>query len=109
MDEGLVPEVLKHDRMGHEMGGIAAVYSQVTPRMQADLKDALTVLWEDALSQRVRLNSHSPVPILDRLLTPLREQDEPQGEETIEVVSQKSPRNTDQAAIPLRPRRRLTA
>src|SRR5690606_25380413 len=32
MIEGRVPEVLQHERPGHEMGGIGAVLSQVTPR-----------------------------------------------------------------------------
>jgi len=41
MDEDGIPEVLKTERMGHEMPGMHGVYGHVSPAMRADLKAAL--------------------------------------------------------------------
>jgi hypothetical protein len=50
MDEDRIPEVLKTERMGHEMPGMHGVYGHVSPAMRTDLKAALQARWElDAL------------------------------------------------------------
>ncbi|GIG68505.1 hypothetical protein Pen01_48000 [Phytomonospora endophytica] len=41
-----LPEVLKHDRMGHQMRGVAAVYSHVTPAMRHQVRTRLQDHWE---------------------------------------------------------------
>lgn len=71
MAELRIPEVLSHDRLGHEMPGIAGVYSHPTPAMQAELMAALAVCWEKSLGDRLALCPRSPVPVLDRLLSEL--------------------------------------
>lgn len=68
MAELRTPEVLSHERLGHEMGGIAGVYSHVTPAMRAELAEHLTARWLDALDARIKMCPRSPVPALDELL-----------------------------------------
>jgi hypothetical protein len=68
MDEDRVPEVLKTERMGHEMPGMHGVYGHVSPAMRADLKATLQARWEESLRQRAQLCPHSIVPTLDGLL-----------------------------------------
>jgi hypothetical protein len=63
-----VPEVLQHDRLGHDMDGIKAVYSHVSPAMRTHLKAALQRRWEDSLTRRAAIDPQSPVPQLDELL-----------------------------------------
>ena len=72
MDEDGIPEVLKAERMGHEMPGMHSVYGHVSPTMRADLNTALQERWEGSLRERVRLNPHSIVPVLDALLADYR-------------------------------------
>jgi len=72
MDEDGIPEVLKAERMGHEMPGMHGVYGHVSPVMRADLKAALQERWEGSLRERARLNPHSIVPVLDALLADYR-------------------------------------
>ena len=62
MDEDGIPEVLKTERMGHEM-----------PGMRADLKAALQARWADSLRERTRLCPRSIVPTLDVLLAAYRQ------------------------------------
>jgi hypothetical protein len=69
MDEDGIPEVLKTERMGHELPGMHGVYGHVSDAMRAELKDALQARWENALRDRARLNPRSVVAVLDRLLT----------------------------------------
>lgn len=45
LDEQAHSEIAKHDRMGHRMKGIAAVYSHVTPAMRHDLRTRLQQHW----------------------------------------------------------------
>ena len=45
LDELDLPEVLKHERMGHRMRGIAAVYSHVTPTMRTHTRQRLQTHW----------------------------------------------------------------
>lgn len=96
MDDDGIPEVLMHERLGHDLEGIRGVYSHVSPDARQRLCDALTARWEQSLRQRATLHPHSPVPLLDDLLRPLRE-----GENGI-PCSQTAPE-----VAPLRPRRRL--
>lgn len=63
-----IHEVMSHDRLGHEMPGIAGVYSHPTPAMRAELLDALARVWGESLDTRLALNPRSPVAVLDALL-----------------------------------------
>jgi hypothetical protein len=72
MDEDGIPEVLKTERMGHEMTGMHGVYGHVSPAMRADLKAALQERWEASLRERARLSVRSMVPTLDDLLAAYR-------------------------------------
>jgi hypothetical protein len=72
MDEDGIPEVLKTERMGHEMPGMHGVYGHVSPGMRTDLKAALQQRWESSLRERVRLSPRSAIPALDALLTAQR-------------------------------------
>ncbi|SEG92209.1 Phage integrase family protein [Thermomonospora echinospora] len=69
MTEDRIPEILAHERLGHEMGGIAARYTHVTDAMRAELIEALTQRWNSALDARLRMHPHSPVAVLEELLT----------------------------------------
>jgi hypothetical protein len=73
MDEDGIPEVLKTERMGHEMPGMHGVYGHVSPAMRATLKAALQARWEDSLRERARLCPRSIVPTLDALLAAYRQ------------------------------------
>ena len=68
MIELRTPEVLSHARLGHEMPGIAGVYSHPTPPMVAELMDGLTACWERSLDERLAMCASSPVAVLDCLL-----------------------------------------
>lgn len=68
MVEDRIPEILSHERLGHELGGVGARYTHVTDSMRAELMDALTERWNNALDARMRLEPHSPVVVLDELL-----------------------------------------
>ncbi|TDC47094.1 LacI family transcriptional regulator [Jiangella ureilytica] len=68
MAELRTPEILSHERLGHELGGIGGRYSHVSPAMVDDLMRGLTDRWNDALDARLALGSTSPVGALDRLL-----------------------------------------
>ena len=57
------------ERLGHGDGSVQARYSHVTPSMRRQLMDGLTQLWEASLEARAAMNPHSPVAVLDRLLT----------------------------------------
>lgn len=69
MDEDGIPDVLKTERMGHELPGMHGVYGHVSPAMRTDLTAALQERWETSLRERARLNARSNVPVLDALLT----------------------------------------
>ena len=72
MDEDSIPEVLKTERMGHEMPGMHGVYGHVSPAMRAGLQAALQQRWEGSVRERARLNPHSIVPVVDALLADYR-------------------------------------
>lgn len=99
-----VPEILSHERLGHEMGGIAARYTHITDTMREAMLEGLTERWERALAERFEMHPRSSVPIVDELLAPLREAKE--KETTGKVFSQSSP---NAGVSPLRRRPRKTA
>ena len=68
MDEDGIPDVLKTERMGHELPGMHGVYGHVSPAMRANLKAALQERWEASLRERALLNPRSIVPLLDSIL-----------------------------------------
>lgn len=79
MDEDRVPDVLKRARLGHDRPGeqvqrheVADGYSHPTLAMAAELKMLLETRWERSLRERAALDPHSPLPLLDELLTPYR-------------------------------------
>jgi hypothetical protein len=72
MDEDGIPDVLKTERMGHEMPGMHGVYGHVSAVMRADLRAALQERWENSLRDRSRLSPRSAVPTLDALLAAQR-------------------------------------
>jgi hypothetical protein len=69
MVEDHIPEVLRAERMGHTLPGIQHLYTHISDQMRDELKQALQHRWEKALDQRAALSPHSPVPLLDALLT----------------------------------------
>ncbi len=74
MAEDGIPEILAEQRLGHEVPGMRGLYAHASGRMREDLKAALQARWEDSLRDRATLHPHSPVPLLDELLTPFRPQ-----------------------------------
>jgi hypothetical protein len=49
------------------------VYTHITPRMRAELREALQATWEASLDARIRIAERSAVAVLDRLLASLRD------------------------------------
>ncbi len=60
--------MLKSERMGHEIPGMAGVYGHVMPEWRDRLRTQLQELWEASLRERARLSTHSAVGLVDRLL-----------------------------------------
>ena len=69
MEELGTPPKLMDERLGHEDGSVQARYSHVTAQMRRRLMAGLTQLWEASLDARAAINPHSPVAVLDRLLS----------------------------------------
>jgi integrase len=68
LDDLGIRYVLQSERMGHEVPGMRGVYTHITPRMRAELRDGLQQLWEISLHERARLGERSAVVILDNTL-----------------------------------------
>ena len=68
MDEDRIAEVLKAERMGHDVPGMRGIYSHVSSAMRAELAAALQERWAASLRERARLAPRSVVPVLDALL-----------------------------------------
>ena len=68
MDEDRIADVLKSERMGHEVPGMRGVYSHVSDAMRAELQAALQERWAAALRERAQLSPRSIVPVVDALL-----------------------------------------
>ena len=65
-----VQEMLKSERMGHKVPGMAGVYGHVMPEWRDRLRAQLQELWETSLHERARLSPHSAVGLVDKLLAP---------------------------------------
>jgi hypothetical protein len=52
--------------------GLRGLYTHVSDRMREALIQALQARWDDSLQARAAIRPHSPVPLLDELLTPHR-------------------------------------
>jgi hypothetical protein len=72
LDDLGVQETLKSERMGHEIPGMAGVYSHIMPQWRQRLRGRLQELWEASLRERARLDGRSAVRVLDGLLAPYR-------------------------------------
>jgi hypothetical protein len=72
MDEDGIPEVLKTERLGHELAGMHGVYGHISAAMRSELRAALEDRWEDSLRDRVKISPRSAVPWLDGLLAAQR-------------------------------------
>jgi len=86
MEEAGVSDLLRSERMGHEVPGMRGVYGHVSPAMRADLKAMLQARWQASLRERTRLARRSVVPTLDALLAV-------QCEPTAKIRSHLAPRN----------------
>lgn len=93
MAEDGIPEILAEQRLGHEVPGMRGLYAHASPRMRAELKQALQIRWEDSLRERAAISPHSPVPLLDNLLAPFREG---MAEHTRPQLALVDPARTDQ-------------
>jgi hypothetical protein len=69
MAEDGIPEILVEQRLGHEVPGMRGLYAHASERMRDELKAALQGRWEDSLRARAAIAPHSPVPLLDKLLS----------------------------------------
>jgi hypothetical protein len=98
------PEVLSHERLGHELGGVAGRYSHVTTPMREELLRQMTERWYDALAARAAISRQSPVAALDALLQGAARNAKP-GED-LKIFSRNSPR---EGVIDLRSRPRKGA
>ncbi len=67
VDEDRIADVLKSERMGHEVPGMRGVYSYVSAAMRTELKAARQERWAASLRERARLAPRSIVPVLDAL------------------------------------------
>jgi integrase len=68
MEEAGINDLLRSERMGHEVPGMRGVYGHVSPAMRAELTADLQERWEQSLRERMRLSPRSIVPALDALL-----------------------------------------
>jgi len=75
MEEAGISDLLRSERMGHEIPGMRGVYGHVTPAMRTVLTALLTKLWLSALAERASLSERSIVRVLDVLLRARREAD----------------------------------
>jgi integrase len=69
MTEDGIPEILAEQRLGHEVPGMRGLYAHVSDTMRENLKVALQTRWEASLQARIAIHPHSPLPILDQLMT----------------------------------------
>jgi integrase len=69
LDDLGIRYVLQSERMGHEVPGMRGVYTHITSRMRAELRDGLQELWDVSLNERSQLSGHSGVAVLDTILS----------------------------------------
>jgi hypothetical protein len=108
MIEDGIPEILAEQRLGHQVPGMRGWYAHVSQQMRDELLVALHVRWGESLRQRAAIDPHSPLPLLDGLLAPYRDNAAPATvhpihnrratADTGEMISQISP-NTRKAPI----------
>jgi len=72
MAEDGIPDILAEQRLGHEVPGMRGLYTHVSDRIREALVKALQARWEDSLRARAAIRPHSPVPLLNELLTSRR-------------------------------------
>jgi integrase len=72
LDDLGVQEILKSERIGHEVPGMAGVYGHIMPQWRQRLRVQLQELWEASLRARARLDERSAVRVLEGLLAPYR-------------------------------------
>lgn len=68
LDTADVSKVIQMDRRGHTMQGMDRVYMHVTLQMRQRFCDILEELWRDAVAQRYKIDAHSHIALLDRIL-----------------------------------------
>jgi hypothetical protein len=68
LDAANLPKVIQMDRRGHALQGMDRVYMHVTRQMRERLCEVLEELWQDALTERYKIDKRSQVPLLDHLL-----------------------------------------
>lgn len=68
LDEDGIPYMAQSQQMGHEVSGMRGIYSHVTERMLAEVREALQSRWMDSLYARLAISPTSPVPVLDKAL-----------------------------------------
>jgi hypothetical protein len=73
MEEAGTSDLLRSERMGHDVPGMRGVYGHVSPAMRADPKAMLQERWETSLLERARLSARSTVRALDALLAAQRQ------------------------------------
>lgn len=73
MEEASISDLLRSERMGHEVPGMRGIYRHVTPAMREVLTAMLQERWGASLRERAQLSPRSIVPVLDALLTAQRE------------------------------------
>jgi hypothetical protein len=61
-------KVIQMDRRGRAVQGMDRVYMHVTRQMRERLCEVLKELWQDALTERYKIDKRSQVPLLDHLL-----------------------------------------
>jgi hypothetical protein len=72
MIEDGIPEILAEQRLGHQVPGMRGLYAHASQQMREKLTAALQARWDESLRQRAAIDPHSPVPLLDNLLAPIR-------------------------------------
>ena len=68
MESKRIHEILSEERMRHDIPGISAAYRYVTPAMRAELIDAMSEAWTEALDARLEMSPRSPVAVLGEFL-----------------------------------------
>jgi hypothetical protein len=76
MDRNGIQKILRDLVMGHRTVGMEGVYAHVAPETRATLIATDERDWQASLKARFTFSTHSPVPVLDGLLAPLRERDD---------------------------------
>ena len=91
-----IPEILAEQRLGHQAPGMRGLYAHASDRMREELKQALQARWQESLKDRAAINEHSPLPVLDQFLAPMRAtNDRPADQTTSQQMRQQRPAPDD--------------